>query len=153
MVPAHLRDDRIQFRLRPGGRISRLQSRDDLHKVTAALVRVSFKREWRPDIHRMAVRHAVIAIAGMFRTGGHYANHGVRLRIQSDLAAYDARVGCETRAPQTVGQNHDLAVAGSFFAGVELAAYGGIGFVGFYLSGAAILSFLAVLAMPETADR
>jgi hypothetical protein len=32
-------------------------------------------------------------------------------------------------------------------------ALGGIGFVGFYLAAAAILSFLAVLAMPETAGR
>ncbi|XYD09902.1 MFS transporter [Methylobacterium sp. NMS12] len=46
-----------------------------------------------------------------------------------------------------------LGASGAPYIAQQLAAYGGIGFVGFYLAGAAILSFLAVLAMPETAGR
>ncbi|MDP4003498.1 MFS transporter [Methylobacterium sp. NEAU K] len=44
-----------------------------------------------------------------------------------------------------------LGASGAPYIAQELAAYGGIGFVGLYLAVAAILSFVAVLAMRETA--
>ena len=44
-----------------------------------------------------------------------------------------------------------LGASGAPYIAQELAAYGGIGFVGFYLAAAAVLSFVAVLAMRESA--
>jgi hypothetical protein len=46
-----------------------------------------------------------------------------------------------------------LGASGAPYIAQELAAYGGIGFVGIYLAVAATLSFVAVLAMPETSGR
>jgi MFS family permease len=46
-----------------------------------------------------------------------------------------------------------LGASGAPYIAQELVNIGGIGFVGIYLGVAAILSFLAVLAMPETAGR
>ena len=44
-----------------------------------------------------------------------------------------------------------LGAAGAPFAAQGLAAWGGIGWVGLYLGGAAAISFMAVALMPETA--
>lgn len=44
-----------------------------------------------------------------------------------------------------------LGASGAPYIAQELASYGGIGFVGLYLAVAAVLSFVAVLAMRETA--